>query len=152
MVLHLNKDLIIFEKDQTNKDKILEKLINLVDEKTNLLLDKNKFKKKILEREEIGTTGIGRGIVVPHTRCSDLDGLVFAVAVLKDEIEFNTPDDEKAKIILLIGAPKNKNKEYLDILSKLSKAFRNNKFRKEIKSAKSKMDILEIMVHKFEEL
>ncbi|OQY08733.1 MAG: PTS sugar transporter subunit IIC [Fusobacteriia bacterium 4572_132] len=151
MLNYINNKLITIEKDEILKPKLLEKLIDMVDKNSELLLDKDDFAKKIFDREEIGTTGIGRGIAVPHARCEKLNNIVLAIAILKKEIEFNTPDDEDVKIVLLVGAPKDKNKEYLNLLSNISKIFRNNEFREEMLKAENKEDVFELMASFFEE-
>ncbi len=151
MLNYLNNKLITIESKEVSKQELLEKLISMVDENTNLLIDKNDFTKKIFDREEIGTTGIGRGIAVPHARCEKLKDILFAIAILRKGIEFNTPDDEKVRIVLLVGAPKDRNKEYLNLLSNISKAFRNKEFREEMLKAENKEDVLGLIASFFEE-
>ena len=128
MLKYLNNKLIVLEDNYISKNDILVKLIDLIDKNTNLLLEKELFLEKIMEREEIGTTGIGKGIAVPHARCEELKDIVMALAVVKVPIDFNTPDEDKVKVILLVGAPKDKNNEYLDLLASISKSFRNISF------------------------
>jgi mannitol/fructose-specific phosphotransferase system IIA component (Ntr-type) len=130
MLSYLNKNLIVKIDDKISKEEIINYLVDLVDEKTNLFKDKEAFLEKINAREAIGTTGIGRGIGVPHARCEQLEDIVFAVALCRRGVEdYNTPDGEEAKVILLVGAPKNRNEEYLKLLSLISRAFRQQEYR-----------------------
>ena len=76
---------------------------------------------------------------------SSLNDIVIAFAVLETPIEFNTPDGEKAKVVILVGAPTSKNTEYLKLLSNISRAFRNTEFREAVKLAKEKEELLEIL-------
>lgn len=145
MINYLNNKLVLIEENKVNKEEIIEKLASQISEKTDKISVKEVFLKKIFEREEIGTTGIGREVVVPHARCESLEDIVVAIAVLKTAIEFNTPDGELAKVVILVGAPKEKNGEYLKLLSNISKAFRNAEFRESVKLAKDKEELLEIL-------
>ena len=144
MLKYLNNKLIIVESGFIEKETIIKRLVDLIFTNTKLLISKEQFLEKIFEREAIGTTGIGKGIAVPHARCEGLTDIVMAIGVVKTGVEFNTPDDEKAKVILLVGAPKEKNDEYLDILASISKAFRNKDFRNSIILASSVDEVVEI--------
>lgn len=141
---------ILVESDYAGKNEMIEKLINLIYENDDIIMSKDNFLKKIFEREVMGTTGIGKGVAVPHARCEDLKDIVLAIGVLKKSIEFNTPDDEKVNIIILVGAPKNKNTEYLNLLSSISKAFRNKTFRNSIIESETEGDVIENIANFFE--
>lgn len=133
MLKYLNKKLILRIEENLGKKEIIDRLIETVYTQSGLIDDKEAFSEKIYAREEMGTTGIGRGIVVPHARCEKLKDIVFAVAQCKNGIEdYNTPDGEMAKVVLLAGAPKDKNGEYLKLLSNISRAFRQEEYRNNI--------------------
>ncbi len=150
MLKYLNNKLIVLEDNYISKNDILVKLIDLIDKNTNLLLEKELFLEKIMEREEIGTTGIGKGIAVPHARCEELKDIVMALAVVKVPIDFNTPDEDKVKVILLVGAPKDKNNEYLDLLASISKSFRNKEFRDSVTTVSNEEELLEVLAGQLE--
>ena len=150
MLKYLNNKLIVLEDNYISKNDILVKLIDLIDKNTNLLLEKELFLEKIMEREEIGTTGIGKGIAVPHARCEELKDIVMALAVVKVPIDFNTPDEDKVKVILLVGAPKDKNNEYLDLLASISKSFRNKEFRDSVTTVSNEVELLEVLAGQLE--
>ncbi len=145
MLNYLNNKLIILENEELNKQDIINKMIDLVSENTGYVNSRDGFLKKIMDREDIGTTGIGMGIVIPHTRCEYLDEIVIAMAVLNHPIEFNTPDGERAKIVVLLGSPKGRNSEYLKLLSKITAIFRNRDFRETILRIESQEELVEIM-------
>lgn len=145
MLKYLNNRLILVENDYIGKKEILEKMVDLIESNTELLTDKKLFLQKIMEREEIGTTGIGKGIAVPHARSEELTNIVMALAVLKQPIDFNAPDEDKAKVILLVGAPKDKNNEYLDLLASISKSFRKKEFRDSVTTVANEDELLEIL-------
>ncbi len=148
MLGYLNRKLIIKIKGAEKKEEIIDKLINLIDEETDLLISKEDFREKIYAREGIGTTGIGRGIVVPHARCEQVKDIVFAVALVKGGItDYNTPDGEEAKLVILVAAPKNRNREYLTLLSDISRAFRQSEYRDNILLSDDLDDLIEGLAH-----
>ncbi len=148
MLRYLNKKLIIKVSEASKKEEIIDKLIDLIGIETDLLLSKEDFRDKIYAREAIGTTGIGRGIVVPHARCEQVKDIVFAVALVKNGIEdYNTPDGEKAKLVILVAAPKNRNSEYLTLLSDISRAFRQSEYRDNILLSNDLGDLIEGLAH-----
>lgn len=151
MLKYLNNKLIVVENGPVDKNEIIEKLVELIYKNTKKVSNKELFLQKIFERENMGTTGIGKGIAVPHARCEEVIDVVMAIAVVKSGVEFNTPDDEKAKVILLVGAPKNKNNEYLDLLASISKSFRNSEFRGSVMCAHSEDELVEIVANYFED-
>ena len=151
MLKYLNNKLIIVENGPVDKKEIIEKLVELIYKNTKKVSNKELFLEKIFERENMGTTGIGKGIAVPHARCEEVTDVVMAIAVVKSGVEFNTLDDEKAKVILLVGAPKNKNNEYLDLLASISKSFRNSEFRGNVICANSEDELVEIVANYFED-
>lgn len=151
MLKYLNNKLIVVENGPVDKNEIIEKLVELIYKNTKKVSNKELFLQKIFERENMGTTGIGKGIAVPHARCEEVTDVVMAIAVVKSGVEFNTPDDEKAKVILLVGAPKNKNNEYLDLLASISKSFRNSEFRGSVMCVHSEDELVEIVANYFED-
>ncbi|TDT71891.1 PTS system nitrogen regulatory IIA component [Hypnocyclicus thermotrophus] len=145
MINYLNSKLILFEDNKTDKKQILKKIVDIMYENSDKIKNKDKFLENIFKREEAGTTGIGRQIVVPHARCEELEGIVMSVTLLKTPIDFNTPDGEPAKIIIMVGAPTTKNTEYLKLLSRISRVFRDKNIREDIITSESKEEILEII-------
>lgn len=137
MLKYLDKKLIVKIDEKMSKQEVLEYMINLVCENTSLIESKEEFSGKIFAREELGTTGIGRAVAVPHARCEEIKNIIFAVALMKNPIDdYLTPDSENPKIVILVGAPKSKNSEYLKLLSNISKWFRKKENRDNILLAK----------------
>ncbi|MGL4628383.1 MAG: PTS sugar transporter subunit IIA, partial [Cetobacterium sp.] len=90
------------------------------------------FYEEVLEREKVGTTGIGMGVAIPHARTEAVQDIVVSVGLLKQPVDFNSLDNEKVKIVILVGAPKGESKKYLELLSSLSRIFRDKRTRESI--------------------
>lgn len=148
MLKYLDKNLIVKIDEKMGKKEILDYMIDLAFKNSAVLENKRAFSEKIFAREELGTTGIGRGVAVPHVRCEEIKDIIFVVALLKNEVEdYLTPDSENPKLIILVGAPKNKNSEYLKLLSNISKWFRQKEFRDNVMLAKDTDELIEELLH-----
>lgn len=132
--------------NKNKKEEVIEELVDLISSNTNFIENKEDFIKGIMERESIGSTCIGMGIALPHTRLDGIKDVVVAFGIMENPIEFDSIDMEPIKIVVLVGAPKEKTKEYLKVLSDLAKIFRNRKYREAIKSSKDQMDIVEVLM------
>lgn len=132
--------------NKNKKEEVIEELVDLINSNTNLVENKEEFIKGIMERESIGSTCIGMGIALPHTRLDGIKDIVVAFGIMENPIEFDSIDMEPIKIVVLVGAPKEKTKEYLKVLSDFAKIFRNRKYREAIKSSKDQLDMVEALM------
>ncbi|MGL4653124.1 MAG: PTS sugar transporter subunit IIA [Cetobacterium sp.] len=122
----------ILDNKSVSKDEILKKLVFNMSENSELILDRDKFYEEVLEREKVGTTAIGMGVAIPHARTEAVKDIVVSVGLLKQSVDFNSLDNEKVKIVILVGAPKGESKKYLELLSSLSRIFRDKKTRESV--------------------
>ena len=133
MLNYFNVKMInIIDNKSVSKNEILRKLVSNMDENSDLIADKEVFYKEILAREDVGTTGIGMGVAIPHARTEVVKDIVVSIALLKNPVNFDSLDGEKVKIVILVGVPKGESKRYLEILSSLSRMFRDKKIRESI--------------------
>lgn len=145
MINYLTNKLLTVVEENLTKEEVINLLAENMVQNTKAVKDKEAFLERVFQREEVGTTGIGMGVVVPHARSGSVDEIVVSVALLKHPIEFNTLDGEKAKLVILVGAPKTKNKEYLNLLSKIARIFRNKDYRKNVFEAATTEELIEVM-------
>lgn len=150
MLKYLNNKLIFVETQNIEKMVLIEKMVDLINDNTNLVEDRNEFLNRIVQRENIGTTAIGRGIAIPHARTETLKDIALSIAIVPTGIDFNSPDAEKATVIVMIGAPKSKNDEYLSLLSAITRAFRDRVLRESVLRASSDGEIIEILADYFQ--
>lgn len=146
MVKYTNEKLITIIKEKNTKEEILKKIVDLISENTNLVIDKKIFLDNILEREKIGSTGIGMGIAMPHTRCEGVKDLVVSVARLEVPVDFGAIDGELIKVVVLVGGPKEKGQEYLKLMSSIAKIFREKENRDNIKTARTEEELIKTIM------
>jgi len=101
--------------------------------------------KAILKREELGSTGIGRGVAVPHTKHPSVSRLVGAVGVSQGGVDFNSLDGEKVNLLFLLISPPDRPGDHLRALENVSRQLRNDQFCKFLKCAQSPGDVLQLL-------
>jgi mannitol/fructose-specific phosphotransferase system IIA component (Ntr-type) len=97
--------------------------------------------KAILKREELGSTGIGRGVAVPHTKHPSVDRLVGSVAVSTQGVDFASLDGEVVHLFFLLISPPDRPGDHLRALENISRQLRDDTFCRFLKQAKSVEDI-----------
>lgn len=101
--------------------------------------------KAILKREELGSTGIGRGVAVPHTKHPSVDRLVGTVAVSAAGVDFHSLDGEKVELLFLLISPPDRPGDHLRALENISRQLRDDMFCRFLKQAKTPAEILQLL-------
>lgn len=125
----------------------------VIREMVNALLDAKKIDQEqyesivraILKREELGSTGIGRGVAVPHTKHPSVDELVGAVAVSSRGVDFDALDGDKVYLLFLLISPPDRPGDHLRALENISRQLRNDDFCRFLKQSKSSDDIWQLL-------
>lgn len=99
----------------------------------------------IMKREELGSTGIGNGVAVPHTKHPSVDRMVGSVAISKAGLDFQSIDREKVDIIFLLVSPPDRPGDHLRALENISRHLRVETFCRFLRQAKSNKEIVEIL-------
>ncbi|PQO31562.1 PTS sugar transporter subunit IIA [Blastopirellula marina] len=101
--------------------------------------------KAIMKREELGSTGIGRGIAVPHTKHPSVEKLVGTVGVSTDGVDFNSLDGESVHLFFLLVSPPDRPGDHLRALENISRQLRDDMFCKFLKQSKTIDDIKQLL-------
>ncbi len=101
--------------------------------------------KAVLKREELGSTGIGRGVAVPHTKHPGASGLVGTVGVSVGGINFDSLDGEDVQLLFLLISPPDRPGDHLRALEYISRHLRDETFCKFLKQSKTADDILQLL-------
>ena len=98
-----------------------------------------------MKREELGSTGIGRGVAVPHTKHPSVNRLVGTVAVSPEGVDFDSLDGEKVQLFFLLISPPDRPGDHLRALENISRQLRNDTFCRFLKQAKSAEEIKQLL-------
>lgn len=101
--------------------------------------------KALLKREELGSTGIGRGVAVPHTKHPSVTKLVGAVGVSEEGVDFNALDGEKVHLLFLLISPPDRPGDHLRALENISRQLRDETFCRFLKQSKTSEDIWQLL-------
>ena len=102
-----------------DKQTCLQDMVALLAE-NEIISSREDFFTKILEREAMMSTGIGKRIAIPHARANAVTKLSIAFFRVKNELDFEAIDDEPVNLIFMIAIPESMNKDYMEILQAIS--------------------------------
>jgi len=137
---------IIEEIKATEKKAAIEEMIDIAVERGICPKSRKKSAfEAVLEREKLGSTGLGHGVAIPHVKIDGLQGQVSILTRSKEGIDFSAIDGEPVHVLFfLISATKNAD-EHLRILQWISRMARHQDFVKFIRNAKDTKEILGIV-------
>lgn len=140
----LNIKSIAINPKVNSKNEAIDKLVDLMDASGNLV-DKNEYKKAVLAREELSTTGIGDGIAIPHAKTKAVKNAGLAAMIVNDGVDYDSLDGNPAKIFFLIGAPDGENNVHLEVLARLSTMLMDEKFRNALENSKTPEEFVDLI-------
>jgi PTS system nitrogen regulatory IIA component len=91
----------------------------------SLGLDPRTVFEKLLERERLGSTGVGKGVAIPHARIEGIDRIVGLFARLASPVEFDSVDDQPVDIVFMLLAPVDAGADHLKALARISRLLRD---------------------------
>ncbi len=139
-------DVVDLDLDGESKDEILKELIALLelDEKSEGILFK-----MLKRRENLGSTGIGRGIAIPHCRSLVVNRLRIAFGRKKDGIDFNAIDDEPVHhLFLIVAPPLEVSNQYLPVLGKIAQFAKEEDVPEKLAAIEDADDFLALLEEK----
>lgn len=102
----------------------------------------------LLERERLGTTGIGHGIAIPHARLAGLDRLVGLFARLEQPVDFESLDDQPSDLIFLLLAPDSADADSLKALARISRVLRDPGLRQRLRQEGDREMVYRLLTQK----
>lgn len=139
----LKKEGIALGVKVDSKDAAIDYLIDL-HAKSGNITDKAEFKKGILAREESGSTGVGEGIAIPHSKNAAVKQPGLAAMTVPNGVDYDSLDGQPANLFFMIAAPEKGADVHLEVLSRLSMLLMDENFRAELLAAKNADQFLDI--------
>jgi len=142
----LCKEAIEVNLESTKKKETLKELIDkLADAKKIKENAREKILQALLDREKLGSTGIGQGVAIPHAKTDKVDEIVCALGTSKKGVDFDALDGEKVFIIFLLIAPQDSAGMHLKVLAKISRLLKDKFFRQALREAESINEVVKII-------
>ncbi len=140
----LNKDCIIPELRSQNKKGVLEELTGALSSFKDAL-NREALVEILLERERLGSTGIGDGIAIPHGKIQELDELILSFGRSTRGIDFDSMDGRPTHLFFLLIAPENSAGIHLRALAKISRLLKSAHFRQRLMEAGNREEIFQVI-------
>ena len=138
----LSIDSIVCHAEAGSKKHLLEMLAELAAQKTNL--DERLILDALVERERLGTTGIGRGVALPHTRLQALKH-IFCAFMKTAPVDFESVDDKPVDLAFLLLVPEDAGADHLKALAKLSRLLRDEAVAAALRQAKDPQVVYDLI-------
>lgn len=145
----LHKEAILSDLKAQNKKGILEELVAPVAKIADV--QQEDLVKVLLERERLGSTGIGGGIGIPHGKMKNLETLVLGFGLSRKGVDFESLDGKPAHIFFLLVTPENSTGLHLKLLARISRILKNETFKNRLLGAADRDEILGIIKEEDEE-
>jgi len=147
----INKDFIIPEFKGRTKKQVLEELVECL-ALNNSEINKDELLKALLEREKLGSTGIGDGVAIPHGKLNGLDNIILLFGKSGEGIDFDAIDGKPVWLVFLLVAPADSAGLHLKALARLSRMLREKDFKNNLLTALDAESLLGIIIDKDENL
>ena len=145
----LHKESILADLKARNKKGILEELVVPVAEIAGV--SEKDLTKVLMERERLGSTGIGGGIGIPHGKMKNLDALVLGFGLSRKGVDFESLDGQPTHIFFLLVTPESSTGLHLKLLARISRILKNDPFKQRLMEATDSDEILGIIKEEDEE-
>jgi len=138
----LKADYVAF-LETTSKDETLNEMIHLMDRSENIL-DKNKFSQAVFQREQIVSTGIGLGMAIPHVKIKEVADITIGIGIIRKGIDWNAIDNKPVHVVFLIAASDSQHEAYLRILAKIVLVMKNQSRREKLIKAETAEEVISL--------
>lgn len=146
----LRQEFVLEELKARNKQDALVELARVF-ERERIEVKPEAMLHVLLERERLGSTGIGEGSAIPHGKVPGLDRIVVSFGRSRDGIEFEAVDGKPVHLFFLLMAPENSTGLHLKALARISRMLRDPGFRKDLLGAKKQEELFGIIARKDDE-
>jgi PTS system nitrogen regulatory IIA component len=141
----LKREFIIEELQAATKEAVLAELAAVL-MPAGSTDDQDNMVRVLMDRERLGSTGIGDGIAIPHGKIGGLDDLRIAIGRSHQGVDFNALDGKPAHLFFLLMAPENSAGQHLKVLARIARLLKDNVLRKNLMEAKSAAELFNLLV------
>jgi PTS system nitrogen regulatory IIA component len=140
----INQNLIKMNLKSEDKDSVIKEMIEIMEE-NEIITDKEEVIKKAMEREAKGTTGVGKGVAIPHVKSDAVKRPAVAFGRSDKGIDYGSMDEKLSHLFFLITVPEESHDEHLKLLAQLSRNLVHDDFRDSLLEAKNAEEVMSIL-------
>lgn len=146
----LDEDHILVDLKARDKKSVLEELAGVITSHDSSL-EKSSLVKVLMEREKLGSTGIGDGVAIPHGKVPGVEQPIISFGRSRKGLDFDSMDGTPAFLFFLLVAPENSASVHLKALARIAKILKNGSFRKTLMDASTKQEIYRTIIQNDED-
>jgi len=139
----MQKEAIIDDLKSQTKKGVLEEMVTPLADITGR--DHKDLVRVLMDRERLGSTGIGGGIGIPHGKIKDLESLVLGFGLSRKGVDFEAIDGQPTHIFFILITPENSTGLHLKLLARISRILKNDQFKDRLRNAIDRGEIFEII-------
>ena len=124
----------------TSKKRLMEHVASMLARDTGL--NEQTIFRVLIDRERLGSTGIGHGVALPHGRTAGIDDAILAVAVLDEPLDYQAQDHQNVQIAVGLVVPEDANEVHLQILARLAELLSDSRTRDRLLQAGDKSEVI----------
>ncbi|MDE2996407.1 MAG: PTS sugar transporter subunit IIA [Bacteroidota bacterium] len=143
--LLLNPSNVAVGVDASDKESLIHAVIDLI-ENHEAVVDADAMRSAVLEREATMSTGVGKGLALPHAKTAAVTDVVAALAVSEQPVEFASIDNEPVQIVFLLLGRQDAKSQHVRILSRISRMMNREETRKAVLEAATPEALLQVVV------
>lgn len=139
----LHPDAILADLKSQDKKSVLEELVEPISHITGM--DHHELVRVLMDREQLGSTGIGDGIGIPHGKVKGLESMIIGFGLSKRGVEFDSIDNKPTNLFFTLITPDQSTGLHLKLLARISRLLKNDSFRHCLLNASSPEEILNLI-------
>lgn len=139
----LTEDLVVTNLEGHSKDEIINAIVDLVSTSPKVL-DKEKVREAVFEREKIMSTGVGDGFAIPHGKTDAVSDIVAAFAITAEPIDYESLDEKPVRLVFLLVSKVNMVGPHIKLLSRISRLMNKVEFRTKLLSVQSPKEVIDM--------
>ena len=139
---YISEDLVSLDLKAKNRDEVLVELSKLLEKSENIESENNDVYKALIDREKLGSTGIGKGVAIPHVKTESAKKLTVAFGISRKGIDFKSLDDENVNLFFVFASPNRDSQIYLKVLARISRLIREEEFRTRLYNCSSPKEVI----------
>ena len=147
---YITEDLVDLDLKSKNREGILIELSELLEKSPNITGEEKDIYKALVDREKLGSTGIGKGVAILHAKTESATGLTVAFGVSKEGIDFNSLDEEEVHLFFVFASLNKDSQIYLKVLARISRLIREEEFRENLFNCKTPKEVIDCIREKEE--
>jgi nitrogen PTS system EIIA component len=142
MIEFVVREAIIPELTANTKEGVIREMVQSLASAGHFAgFDVDEIVRAIMRREQLGSTGIGRSIAIPHTKHSSVDKLVGTIALSRPGVTFESIDGQPVHVLVLLISPQDRPGDHLRALENVVRSMRNDEFVKELRQARTRDEV-----------